>query len=203
MDMNCKIDLVVNNISEVFNRCILELRSKPIKTMTDGIRSKLTVKYQGTKNKIEEARWEITPTYEERLEKSKKYSRFCKVAQSGSPLWQVSSGDKVYAVKLEAWTCGCRRWDMTGVPCAHAVTAIIKAKLHPEDFVLDFFKKPLYREAYKHIIYLVPGPDLWPKTNPWDINPCVFKSKKGVQQTVRRKGKDEFVVAKFPQGWQP
>ena len=31
MDKNCKTDLVVNNISEVFNRMILDIRGKPIK----------------------------------------------------------------------------------------------------------------------------------------------------------------------------
>ena len=69
---------------------------------------------------------------------------------------------------------------MTGVPCNHAVAAINKAKLHSEDFVMNFFNKPLYREAYKHIIYHVPGPDLWPKTNSQDIDPPIFMSKKGV-----------------------
>ena len=35
MDLNCKTDLVVNNISEVFNKMILDVRGKPIKTMID------------------------------------------------------------------------------------------------------------------------------------------------------------------------
>ena len=52
MDTNYKTYLVVNNISEVFNRYILELRAKPIKTMTDGIRTNVMVKYQGTRNKL-------------------------------------------------------------------------------------------------------------------------------------------------------
>ena len=87
MDFNCKTDLVVNNTSAVFNRYILELRSKLIKIMTDVIRSKLMVKYQGTRNMIEEARWEITPTYAERLDDSKKYSRFSKAAQFDPMVW--------------------------------------------------------------------------------------------------------------------
>ena len=32
MDTNCKTDLVVNNISEVFNKYILDVRNKPIVT---------------------------------------------------------------------------------------------------------------------------------------------------------------------------
>ncbi|XP_073360475.1 uncharacterized protein [Aegilops tauschii subsp. strangulata] len=37
-DTNCKTDLVVNNLSEVFNKYILDYRTKPIRTMVDGIK---------------------------------------------------------------------------------------------------------------------------------------------------------------------
>ena len=37
-DTVCKTDLVVNNLSEVFNRMILDIRNKPIRTMIDGIK---------------------------------------------------------------------------------------------------------------------------------------------------------------------
>ena len=45
MDNNCKTDLVVNNISEVFNRMILDIRGKPIRTMVEAARDKLMVKF--------------------------------------------------------------------------------------------------------------------------------------------------------------
>lgn len=80
---------------------------------------------------------------------------------------------------------------MTAVPCNHAVSAITKANLRPEDFVHDFFKKPMYLAAYSPIILPVPGQDLWPKTNTRDIEPPVFKDKPGKQQTKRRKSKFE------------
>jgi hypothetical protein len=31
-------------------------------------------------------------------------------------------------------------------------------KKYPEDYVSDFFKKPMYKEAYKNLIYPVPEP---------------------------------------------
>ena len=40
MDHTCKTDLVVNNLSEVFNKMILDVRAKPIRTMFEGIRTK-------------------------------------------------------------------------------------------------------------------------------------------------------------------
>nr|XP_045087319.1 skin secretory protein xP2-like [Aegilops tauschii subsp. strangulata] len=66
-----------------------------------------------------------------------------------------------------------------------------KAKLQPEDFVDDFFKKPMYLAAYSPIIYLVPGPDMWPRTDSLDIEAPVFKEHKGRAQTKRRKGQFE------------
>ena len=39
-DTNCKTDLVVNNVSEVLNKYILDFRKKPIRTMVDGIKDK-------------------------------------------------------------------------------------------------------------------------------------------------------------------
>ena len=72
MDENCKTDLVVNNLSEVFNRMILDVRGKPVQTMFDGIRKKLMARNDEKRTGAERARWEITPTYSEILEENKK-----------------------------------------------------------------------------------------------------------------------------------
>nr|XP_045086430.1 uncharacterized protein LOC109771369 [Aegilops tauschii subsp. strangulata] len=191
MDNNCKTDLVVNNISEVFNKMILDVRAKPIRTMVDGIRTKLLVKFNANRTKTETAKWQICPTYAEKLEEAKHHSRFCQSIKAGPDLFQVTSGESTYAVNLLLHTCGCRKWYMCGVPCNHGVSAINKAKLQPEDFVHDFFKKPMYKAAYSPIVFPVPGPDLWPKTRTPDIEPPVFKEKPGNKETKRRKSKFE------------
>ncbi|CAM0873900.1 unnamed protein product [Alopecurus aequalis] len=197
-DYNCKTDLVVNNLSEVFNKMILDVRSKPIWTMVDGIRSKLMVKYCGIRGKEDSTRWEITPFYCEKLEEAKKYSRYCTAlaADKALGLWQVTSGDKIHPVNLIAKTCGCKKWDLTGIPCNHAISAMMKDKSHPEDYVLDFFKKPMYFEAYKHVVYPVPGPDAWTKTDTQDIDPPPTRPRPGRKQTKRRKGAFEVPVPK-------
>ncbi|KAE8771711.1 WD repeat-containing protein 43 [Hordeum vulgare] len=92
------------------------------------------------------------------------------------------------AIPIETWA---RKWDMIGIPCNHVVSAIYKSKQHPEDFVHEFFEKQMYVEAYKPIIYPIPGPDLWSRIATRDIDPPVFHRKKGRKQTQRRKGKFE------------
>ncbi|KAE8773692.1 hypothetical protein D1007_54033 [Hordeum vulgare] len=161
MDYNCKTDLVVNNLSEVFNKMILDVRAKPIRTMFEGIRTKQMIKRQKTREKTESSRWMITPNYSEKLEENKK------------------------------------RWDMTGVTCSHAIAAMSKLHMHPEDFVHEFFKKPPYIEAYKDIVYPVPGREFWPDTHTQDIEPPVFKEKAGKKQTARRKGQFELPAPKY------
>lgn len=139
------------------------------------------------------ARWEITPHFAEQLELSKKYSRWCTPLISDVDRWQVTNrkGDATYDVNLAARTCGCRRWDVTGMPCNHALSAIIKAKQVHEDYVNPFFKKEMYVEAYKPVIYPVPGQHSWTKTDTPDIVPPMFFISKGRKQEKRRKSKFE------------
>ena len=46
MDTDCKTDLVVNSIKEVFNIMIFDVRDKLVKTTFEGIRTKLMVRYE-------------------------------------------------------------------------------------------------------------------------------------------------------------
>ena len=192
MDTNCKTDLVVNNLSEVFNRYILDVRSKPIVTMLVGIYDKQIVRFDEKRHGAETSKWEITPHYAEKLELMKKYSRDCVPKRSDDGLWQVKSGDNTHAVNLDMYTCSCRKWDLTGLPCNHAVAAIYAARMHPEDFVSEFFKKPMYSTSYRPIFYPVEGEHGWTKTNTPDIMPPGFQDHmKGRRQVKRRKGKFE------------
>jgi hypothetical protein len=98
----------------------------------------------------------ITPHFTKQLELAKKYSRACTPRIAGTNLWEVTNGkgDQTHAVNLEARTCGCRRWDITWLPCNRACSAIIKAK--NLRIMLAILKKPMYVEAYKPMIYPVP-----------------------------------------------
>ena len=81
---------------------------------------------------------------------------------------------------------------MTRLPCNHVVAAIYQARMHPEDFVSHFFKKPMYLTSYRPIFYPIEGEHGWTKKNTPDIMPPGFKDHlKGRRQEKRRKGKYE------------
>jgi hypothetical protein len=122
----------------------------------------------------------------------KKDSRACVPKRSDIDLWQVQSGNHTEEVNLDKRSCSCRKWDLTGMPCNHAVSAIYQAGMHPEDFVSDFFKKPMYVASYRPIFYPMPAQHGWTKTDTPDIMPPKFKDHMlGRRQEKRRKGKTE------------
>lgn len=145
MDTTCKTDLIVNNISEVFNNYILEQRDKPIHTMIEQIRVKLMARYANNRNGAANGQWEIAPHYVEKLEIEKRAARWCQSVPSTNVLWQVSRiGHETFVVDLEKQTCGCFKWQFTGMPCKHAISAIYARRHdHPEDHVSDFFQEAM------------------------------------------------------------
>ncbi|XP_047050729.1 uncharacterized protein LOC124655949 [Lolium rigidum] len=88
MGTNCKTDLVVNNLSEVFNRYILDVRNKPIVTMFTGIYEMQMVRHDGKREGADKASWEIAPHYAEKLELMKTFSKKCTAIRADVGLWQ-------------------------------------------------------------------------------------------------------------------
>nr|XP_020196112.1 actin cytoskeleton-regulatory complex protein PAN1-like [Aegilops tauschii subsp. strangulata] len=84
-----------------------------------------------------------------------------------------------------------RKWDLSGIPCNHVISAINKSKRFPEDYVSKYFKKPFYVAAYEPMIIPVLGEHDWTRAPGLDIEPPAFKVKRGRKKENRIKGKFE------------
>nr|KAJ0189690.1 hypothetical protein LSAT_V11C800424920 [Lactuca sativa] len=58
--------------------------------------------------------------------------------------------------------CGCRGWQLTGIPRVHAICAISSLNLDPEEFVADWFTKYAFLRAYEYTIHPLKDSNLWP-----------------------------------------
>ncbi|OAY67504.1 hypothetical protein ACMD2_20958 [Ananas comosus] len=64
-------------------------------------------------------------TYAEKiLGSSRETSRFYTLNPSTDVLFQVIAADRTDVVDLSKKTCSCKRWDIDGIPCNHAMAAI-------------------------------------------------------------------------------
>ena len=64
-------------------------------------------------------------------------------------------------VDMEKHSCAFNRWDLTWIPCKHAMSIIAFRKERAKDYVHDFYKTDTYIALYSHHIQPCNGPDLW------------------------------------------
>ncbi|KAL4565604.1 hypothetical protein LXL04_029706 [Taraxacum kok-saghyz] len=118
----------------------------------------------------------------------------------------VSVGMQRYAVDLEKRECGCRSWQLSGIPCVHGMAAISSLNLNPEDFVAECFTKAAFLRAYEYSIHPLNDSSMWqggedqtmvlpPRRRRMPGRPCVKRKRaqsenelSGNRSTVSRAG---------------
>ena len=125
-------DILLNNLCEAFNSAIFMARDKHIVTLLEMIRRYIATrieakKLEGTKwnNRVGCRIWKL-------LEKTKQLAVNHDVIYLGDKKFEVNTrSNEQFAVDLNTWYCGCRKWSISGLPCTHAMAAIISRGLNP------------------------------------------------------------------------
>nr|XP_028959440.1 uncharacterized protein LOC108169768 [Malus domestica] len=157
-----KCDILLNNLCECFNSKILEARDKPILIMLQRIHSYLMLRMARKR----EEKWHrrVGPKIVKILEKIAQESGSCIAQNAGGGKFQVTHMyGAQYAVDLNRHSCSCRKWDLCGIPCCHAMAAITRQQRSPIDYVNPAYKREAYDKAYGNFISPMPGQDLWEK----------------------------------------
>lgn len=80
---------------------------------------------------------------------------------------------------------------LSGIPCTHAILAIIDKDGDYEDYVYNCLKKETYLKTYESMMDTVNGLQFWRKTNRAPTQPPPFKVLLGKPPKNRKKGLDE------------
>lgn len=186
LDTQCKNNMVDNNFTESFNSWILEARSKPIIKMLEDIRIKVIKTYLivffvsqlylllnynyfvKVMNKIREhedeaRRWkeDISPLAMRLFKDYRCIAQGCKIEFNGDNGYEVTEGVDRHTVNLLLKKCTCRAWDLSGIPCPHAIKALIHKKVNPLTEVHWWYSKEAYMRVYKHKMQPVRGEKFW------------------------------------------
>lgn len=76
----------------------------------------------------------------------------------------LSSKGQVYVVDLKAMTCGCRKWDLSGIPCKHVLVCLAERGWEVHRFVDKAYTVATYRKQYKPAIVPINGKVEWVQT---------------------------------------
>ncbi|XP_050277736.1 uncharacterized protein LOC126719198 [Quercus robur] len=184
-------DCLVNNLSESFNAMILKSRDKPILAMLEWIRVRLMTRLYTKREGIQKYAGKLCPSIQDRLEKLKVESKAFSATPAGSFLYEVGSQYERHVVDLVKKTCSCRSWDLNGIPCKHAITAIYTNIETPEDYTHPCYFKETYMEIYKEVLPPMPGQSEWAETGqPALLAPHIYKPP-GRPPKQRKRASDE------------
>ena len=137
----CKSNMVDSNIAECFNSWIIAARHKPIISMLEDIRLQAMNRIKD--NKLAAEKWfnEWSPSCMEMFEDNKDSAAGCKVVFNGDVGYEIGEGADKHTVFLDKSLCTCRSWDLTGIPCAHAICAMYHSKINPMTVICKWYHK--------------------------------------------------------------
>ncbi|KAL4378422.1 hypothetical protein GQ457_02G034530 [Hibiscus cannabinus] len=194
---NSKCDVVDNNLAEAFNGWIVDARCHPIISMLEEIRKMVMQRLHVKRSWVNKWKTNIAPRAQQKLEKNMELSVQCRLVWNGDGGFEVTHGENQHTINLNTMQCTCREWELTGIPCCHAICAMYHESKEPQTFISEWYTKERYLASYKHVLQPIRGKNFWPKREDDPIGPPKLKVKPGRPKKKRRKDKDEPVKQKY------
>ncbi|KAH8491131.1 hypothetical protein H0E87_023317 [Populus deltoides] len=93
----------------------------------------------------------------EALERARTYQ----VLRANEAEFEVISHEGTNIVDIRNRCCLCRGWQLYGLPCAHAVAALLSCRQNVHRFTESCFTVATYRKTYSQTIHPIPDKSLW------------------------------------------
>ncbi|XP_024039434.1 uncharacterized protein LOC112098062 [Citrus clementina] len=87
--------------------------------------------------------------------------------------------------------CDCGEWQISGLPCKHAICSIDAKRLKVEDYVHNYLKKIAFLGTYQHQFKHVPDETKWPLVLTDNLQPPLVTKSAGRPQNKRKREADE------------
>ena len=188
-------DLLINNICGVFNRQLLDARDSPIVSALEYVREYLMKRIVLVQKVIAKSDGPLTPSVTKLFNKIKDAASKYIVEWNGANLFEVKGpwGDQC-VVNLEQRVCSCRKWEISGLPCKHAIAAIQNMGENgmtvglPELWVHQAYRLETWKKQYSFKVNPINGRHRWEKhVWPTTLLPPKIQPQIGRPQKKRKK----------------
>jgi hypothetical protein len=179
---------LVDNMCESFNNSIMDARFYPVISMNEAIRKKVMVRIQENRTKAERWTGTVCPNIFKKLKVNIERSGRCDVLWNGQDGFEVQEReDRRYIVNLNQRSCTCRYWQLSGLPCCHAISCMYKSSRQLDEFIAPCFSILMFNRTYAHVLQPVEGPGNWPISDMPKPEPPAFVKMPGRPKTQRRR----------------
>lgn len=148
-------------VTELLYNWALEGHELPIVQMMEHIRHHLTSWFND--RRAMSMRWNsvLVPSAEKRIQEAIADAPCYQVLRANEVEFEIVSTERTNIVDIQTRVCSCHRWQLYGLPCAHAAAALISCGQNAQLFADHCFTVHIYRETYSQIIYPIPDKCLW------------------------------------------
>lgn len=148
-------------VTELLYNWALECHELPIVQMMEHIRHQLTSWFTDRHNMGLQLTSILVPSAEKQIGEAIADARCYKVLRANEVEFEIVSTERTNIVDIRSRICSCRRWQLYGLPCAHAAAALISCGQNAHMFADPCFTVHSYREAYSQTIFPIPDKSLW------------------------------------------
>ncbi|XP_028793439.1 uncharacterized protein LOC114749123 [Neltuma alba] len=141
--------------------CARHIYANWSKRMFDGIRVKMMEKWAESKQNVRNWKGNYSPKCLDLFEANRLLSSTCRVFFNEDEQFEVTEGQDRHTVCLTRKVCTCRAWDLTGIPCQHAIHAMYYCKLEPLTHISRYYHKDTYIASYRTKFAPVRGKQFW------------------------------------------
>ncbi|KAH9659193.1 SWIM-type domain-containing protein [Citrus sinensis] len=158
------------NIVESLNSWILEASGLPIIQMMECIRRQLMTWFNERRETSMQWTSILVPSAERRVAEALERARTYQVLRANEAEFEVISHEGTNIVDIRNRCCLCRGWQLYGLPCAHAVAALLSCRQNVHRFTESCFTVATYRKTYSQTIHPIPDKSLWKELSEGDAN---------------------------------
>lgn len=114
----------------------------------------------------------------------------CKAFMSSPGEYEIHEGKSQFPLSLNNKLCSCGAWQISGIPCRHAIRAMIHAKIDPQKVVSSWYHVKTYKQTYNFNISPIPDKEQWPVYDDLPVlSPPTMK--RGVGRPCRNRRREE------------
>ncbi|KAK2663291.1 hypothetical protein Ddye_001865 [Dipteronia dyeriana] len=161
-DPAIRCDHVTYNMTEAFNIMLSTHRAASYLDLLEFIRRIVMRKFNDRNGECNSWSSVLPPRVHVKILKYSRESRTLTMIATGNMEYEFIGTSGGYAVKLREYNCACGSWQVSRIPCCHAMVAISHycckeaVKENVAQFVHNSLTKSAYIHTYIGMIHLIP-----------------------------------------------
>ncbi|KNA21318.1 hypothetical protein SOVF_044030 [Spinacia oleracea] len=179
------------SMAESVSPWILEASTLPMVQMMENIRRQLMTWFNERRELSMQWTSTLVPNAERQVAEAIEQARSYQVLRANEAEFEVISHEGTNIVDIRNRCCLCHGWQAYGLPCAHAVAALLSCRQNVHRFTESCFTVATYRKAYSQTIHPIPDKTLWNEgnTNTGNLAAIVLNPPKSLRPPPRPRKK--------------